>query len=606
MKKIIPLIIIIAMALFLTGCADVFIHVETDGKGNLLTETYEILSQDSTIGTQLSSSIAETYEEYNDRQRQCVKVDYYRREAPFGGKIHIDHKKARDLGIELTDTSIAFEDINYGIVDGIEFVTYRIPPDPDQAEQIISGTGFLTITTSMPGREEHQFGRGLEKVLKEGVYYTVRSDGTEETLKLSLFEDPNLEQVVREDIDKPTGLLYKADLEGITILDASEREIESLDGIQYIKNLQKLNFSSNQVSDISPLANLTNLEVLVFSGNQVSDISPLANLTILEQLQFHKNQVSDISPLANLTNLEVLVFSENQVSDISPLANLTILEQLQFHKNQVTNISPLANLTNLKWLLFYGNQVSDISALTNLPNLRLLSLDDNQVSDISVVQNLPNLEGLGFSDNQVSDISVVQNLPNLEGLGFSDNQVSDITPLANLTNLEWLRFSDNQVLDISALALNEGIGSGDTIQMENNYLDLTSGSQNMQDIETLINRGVDVIYEPQRVPNPTIELIPKTFDLGDIAKIDEKEQIIQFTILNTGDADLVVEEIVMENIFSFNREIPLTLEPGKQIQAVILLDASQLKEGELRKAIRIMTNDPQNQEIFLRITAFVR
>jgi len=62
----------------------------------------------------------------------------------------------------------------------------------------------------------------------------------------------------------------------------------------------------------------------------------------------------------------------------------------------------------------------------------------------------------------------------------------------------------------------------------------------------------------------------------------------------------------MENIFSFNREIPLTLEPGKQIQAVILLDASQLKEGELRKAIRIMTNDPQNQEIFLRITAFVR
>jgi hypothetical protein len=431
MKKIIPLIIIITMALFLTGCADVFIQVETDGKGNLLTETYEILSQDSTIGTQLSSGIAEAYKEYNDRQKQCVTVDYYRREAPFGGKIHIDHKKARDLSIELTDTSIAFEDINYGIVDGIEFVTYRIPPpDPDQADQIISGTGFLTITTSMPGREDHQFGRGLEKVLKEGVYYTVRSDGTEETLKLSIFEDPNLEQVFRESIDKPTGPLHKTDLEGITILDACEREIESLDGIQYIQNLQKLNFSSNQVSDISLLA--------------------------------------------------------------------------------------------------------------------------------------------------------------------------------NLTNLEWLEFSDNQVSDISALVLNEGLGSGDIINMENNYLDLTSGSQNMQDIETLINRGVDVIYEPQPVPNPTIELVPKTFDLRDIVKTDEKEQIIQFSVLNTGDADLVIEEIVMENIFSFNREIPLTLEPGEQIHAEILLDASPLKEGEFRKAIRIITNDPQNHKVFLRITGIVR
>jgi len=36
--------------------------------------------------------------------------------------------------------------------------------------------------------------------------------------------------------------------------------------------------------------------------------------------------------------------------------------------------------------------------------------------------------------------------------------------------------------------------------MKNNYLDLTPNSQNMQDIETLINRGVDVEYEPQSTP----------------------------------------------------------------------------------------------------------
>jgi len=37
--------------------------------------------------------------------------------------------------------------------------------------------------------------------------------------------------------------------------------------------------------------------------------------------------------------------------------------------------------------------------------------------------------------------------------------------------------------------------------MSYNYLDLfTEGSQNMQDIENLISRGVDVDYYPQRNP----------------------------------------------------------------------------------------------------------
>jgi Leucine-rich repeat (LRR) protein len=179
------------------------------------------------------------------------------------------------------------------------------------------------------------------------------------------FEDPNLEQVVREDIGKPTGQLFLSDVIGIKKLDAYKRGIESLEGIQHLQNLQELNFDNNQVSDISPLANLTNLE----------------------------------------------------------------------------------------WLYFYNNQVQDISALANLTNL--------------------------------------------EWLDFDNNQVSDISPLANLTNLEWLNFQSNQVSDISPLVLNEGLGFCDTIYMKNNYLDLTSGSQNMQDIETLINRGVDVYYEPQ-------------------------------------------------------------------------------------------------------------
>ena len=396
------------------------------------------------------------------------------------------------------------------------------------------------------------------------------------------FEDYNLEQVIRETINKPEGPLYLSDVIGITTLDADNRGIISLEGIQHFQNLQQLYLGRNQVSDISALANLTNLQILYFHYNQVSDISALANLTNLTDLVFgdnqvsdisalenltnlhqlwfyynqvsdifalrnltnltklifHYNQVSDISVLSNLTNLHLLCFDSNQVSDISVLSNLTNLETLLFHSNQVSDISVLSNLTNLQGLDFHSNQVSDISVLSSLTNLQSLDFHINQVSDISVLQNLTNLQSLNFHSNQVSDISVLSSLTNLETLLFYNNQVSDISALENLTNLHqlWfyynqvsdifalrnltnlkdlsfdhnqvsdisvlesltnlhlLCFDSNQVTDISALVKNEGFGPDDFIDMRYNYLDLTEGSQNMQDIETLISRGVNVHY----------------------------------------------------------------------------------------------------------------
>jgi len=293
------------------------------------------------------------------------------------------------------------------------------------------------------------------------------------------FEDPNLEQVVRETINKPEGLLYLSDVIGITTLVANEREIESLGGIQHLQQLQFLDFTNNQVSDISVLSNLTNLENLKFHGNQVSDISVLSNLTNLGSLQFLSNQVSDISSVSNLTNLGSLEFASNQVSDISSVSNLTNLENLRFDSNQVSDISSVSNLTNLRYLSFYNNQVSDISPISNLTNLQILRLWDNQVSDISPISNLVSLKNLHFLGNPVSDISSVSNLTNLEYLDFRETQVSDISALSTLINLGRLYFYNAQVSDISPLVINEGLSTGDYINMVYNYLDLTEGSQDM-------------------------------------------------------------------------------------------------------------------------------
>jgi len=183
MRKSILLFMMATLVFFLTGCADIFIHIKTDGKGNLLYEEYELLSQESAFGTELSRHVSRLYEGFSEDQKQCVTVTFYRREAPFGGKIYIDHHKASILGISFEDKKRFFDELSHGIVNSVEFVTYHLSPsDPNQDpleqmfSQMYSATGFLSITTSMPGREDHQFGCGLDEVSQKGISYTVYSD----------------------------------------------------------------------------------------------------------------------------------------------------------------------------------------------------------------------------------------------------------------------------------------------------------------------------------------------------------------------------------------------------------------------------------------------
>ncbi|MDD3656415.1 MAG: DUF1573 domain-containing protein [Atribacterota bacterium] len=113
-------------------------------------------------------------------------------------------------------------------------------------------------------------------------------------------------------------------------------------------------------------------------------------------------------------------------------------------------------------------------------------------------------------------------------------------------------------------------------------------------------KKIDLTITVARLPNPDIKLSQQTFVLGNIS--GQEQSVLQFTITNTGDADLVIEDIVVEDIFSHNLKLPLTMSPGKHYQAEVYLSTSQLKEGKFRKAIRIMTNDPQNPMVFLRIS----
>ena len=215
--------------------------------------------------------------------------------------------------------------------------------------------------------------------------------------------DANLRAVITDSLGKASGAsITRAEMATLTRIDAPNKGIRNLTGLEHATNLQRLELgrvrvnnelvNSNDISNLSPLSNLTNLTYLDLTSNGISDISSLSNLTNLTTLALGDNSISDISALSNMTNLPVLYLWGNSISDISSLSNLTNLTELSLANNSVSDISSLSNLTNLtelslgrvrvngEWV--NGNDISNLSPLSNLTNLTYLSLTSGTASRI--------------------------------------------------------------------------------------------------------------------------------------------------------------------------------------------------------------------------------
>ena len=180
--------------------------------------------------------------------------------------------------------------------------------------------------------------------------------------------DPNLHVAIREFLNLPPGVpLTRAAILGLTRLDAENRGIVGLTGLEHATELTRLAIPRNQVTDLTPIAALTKLEYLEISVNPISDITPLSNLVNLRRFYAGDcRRISDISPLASLIQLTLVDLSYNTITDIQPLANLAVLTHLKLQANRITNISPLAGLSRLETLEIQNNLITDHSPVDAL------------------------------------------------------------------------------------------------------------------------------------------------------------------------------------------------------------------------------------------------
>ena len=274
--------------------------------------------------------------------------------------------------------------------------------------------------------------------------------------------DTNLRAVIAEELGKsPNAPIIVEDMERLRRLEAQNRGIKDLTGLQFATNLRTLLLgefwggTGNQVSDLSPIAGLINLQKLWISNNPISDLTPVSGLTNLTDLVLNQTLVSDLSPVSGLTNLTRLSPGGSYISDLSPIAGLINLEDLYFpdgpDDHNISDISPLAGLINLKFIASWGHTISDLSPLAGLTKLEKIDFCGGNISDLTPLAGLTNLKELYLVSEKVSDISPIAGLAGLTRLNLESNNVSDISPLRGLTNLTWLNVARNEIADLSPL-----------------------------------------------------------------------------------------------------------------------------------------------------------
>ena len=309
------------------------------------------------------------------------------------------------------------------------------------------------------------------------------------------FSDEQLEQLVREMLERPTKPIYKTDLKPIMHLDLSGLGIGSIEGLRYFSNLTELNLDDNYIEEIYDITDLTKLTSLSLKNNLVSDLSPLAAMQNLRELDIRNNKILDVEPLKRLTNLERLNLRDNYIKSIDSLSDLKGLEYLNLHSNyNIMSIQPIADLVNLQTLILRDVNVgNDVNVLESMNQLRIINLRNSGIGNegIEVIGKLPDIVKLDLSENHITNIKPLKNLKNLEEVDICDINITNLEPLSELTGLIYLNLHSN--LRIDSLRPLSKLVNLQTLALKSvqvgGYIDILESMKDLRCLD-LINCGV--------------------------------------------------------------------------------------------------------------------
>ncbi len=297
----------------------------------------------------------------------------------------------------------------------------------------------------------------------------------------------------------------------LTRLDLSDNGIVNIDGLNNLVNLTELVLTNNEITYLPSINRLEFLETLDVSNNSIErlgeDLSGLSNLT---EFIARDNQICDLSTLDDLVSLEILDLSENDLGclgagispDFSSLENAPNLREIYLNDNELTSIENLRGKTlPLEVLHLENNNLTDITPISDYTDIQELVLFNNNIVDIDDLSGMTNVTEIDLSENSILDFSDLLSIPNLEFIDLSDNNITVIPDMSDSwLNLRVLDLDGNDIIDTSGV---DGHVNLRELVLSNNGMTELIGISNLPRLESL------VMF--QEIP----EIIPEDFEFED-------------------------------------------------------------------------------------------
>ena len=205
--------------------------------------------------------------------------------------------------------------------------------------------------------------------------------------------DPQLRVAIYEALNIDAGItLDHTDLTRLTRLNAHDRGVTSLSGLELAPYLEHLSIWGNPISDLAPIASLRKLKGLDAGNCRIGNLGPLSNLPHLEWVYLAGNQIVDVEPLATLPELKFINLNHNQIINVAPLAACPRLSTLHILNN------PAIDYTSLLARVF-DELIYD--AICDMPPLSLAERIDGRSypSVFAAWGGIVNREDLTWQDN---------------------------------------------------------------------------------------------------------------------------------------------------------------------------------------------------------------
>jgi formylglycine-generating enzyme required for sulfatase activity len=263
-----------------------------------------------------------------------------------------------------------------------------------------------------------------------------------------IIPDPGLNAAVRAALNKPAGPLTQQDMLNLTVLNAHDKNISNLAGLEAARNLNTLLLFNNHLTNFS-LPTLTNLGSLTLSGNSLTNVSLPAGLKNLFSLLIGNNPLAQLTLPTDLTGLEELGLQNCQLTSFNLPPGMTGLGVLDLSLNALANVSLPGGLTNLDLLRLSGNSLTNFIVPTGLTRLTQLYLDENQLASFTLPAGVTNLHVLDLSFNQLTNLNLPVDQRHLLSLELDHNRLTSLTLPPGLTNLVNLILSSNQLTELT-------------------------------------------------------------------------------------------------------------------------------------------------------------